>query len=68
VRAPILVIQGSSDTRCPPRQMHAYEDKMKSVGKSIQIEWFDAGHGSRSQELGIKHQELMLHFAYKVLG
>ncbi len=68
VRAPVLVIQGSNDTRCPARQMRAYEEKMKSFGKSIQIEWFDAGHGSRAQEQNIKHQELMLRFAYQVLG
>lgn len=68
VKAPVLVIQGSNDTRCPARQMRAYEDKMKSLGKSIQIEWFDAGHGSRAQEQSIDHQELMLRFAYQVLG
>jgi len=68
VRAPVLVIQGSNDTRCPARQMHGYEDKMKSLGKSIQVEWFDAGHGSRAQEQSIKHQEMMMNFAYRVLG
>ncbi len=68
MRAPLLVIQGSNDTRCPARQMRAYEDKMKSLGKSIQIEWFDAGHGSRAQEQSIQHQELMLRFAFQVLG
>jgi len=68
VRAPVLVIQGSKDTRCPARQMRAYEDKMKSLGKNIKIEWFDAGHGSRAQEQNIHHQELLLRFAYQVLG
>ena len=46
VSAPLLVIQGSHDTRCPPRQMIAYEEKMKAAGKDITIEWFEAGHGS----------------------
>ncbi|MEP6985373.1 MAG: prolyl oligopeptidase family serine peptidase, partial [Chloroflexota bacterium] len=68
VRAPVLVIQGSNDTRCPARQMRGYEDKMKSLGKSINIEWFDAGHGSRAQEQSIKFQEMMLRFTYQVLG
>jgi pimeloyl-ACP methyl ester carboxylesterase len=68
VRAPVLVIQGSNDTRCPARQMRGYEDKMKSLGKNIKIEWFDAGHGSRAQEQDIQHQEMMLRFAYQVLG
>jgi dipeptidyl aminopeptidase/acylaminoacyl peptidase len=68
VRAPLLVIQGSNDTRCPARQMQVYEEKMKSLGKSIQVKWFDAGHGSRANEEQIEHQEIMLRFAYQVLG
>lgn len=46
VAAPLLVIQGSNDTRCPPRPMEAYEAKMKAAGKSIEVQWFEAGHGS----------------------
>jgi dipeptidyl aminopeptidase/acylaminoacyl peptidase len=68
VRAPILVIQGRNDTRCTPRQMEVYEAKMKDLGKSIEVHWFDAGHGTSSVEEQIKHQELMLRFVYRVLG
>ncbi len=68
VRAPILVIQGSNDTRCPPRQMRAYEARMRELGKPIEVHWFDAGHGSRAMEQSIQHQEVMLEFAYRVLG
>jgi dipeptidyl aminopeptidase/acylaminoacyl peptidase len=68
IKAPIQVIQGSNDTRCPARQMRAYEDKLHSLGKSIEVHWFDAGHGARAMEQQIEHQELMLRFAYRVLG
>ncbi|MBZ0294146.1 MAG: prolyl oligopeptidase family serine peptidase [Anaerolineae bacterium] len=68
IKAPLLVIQGSNDTRCPARQMRAYEDRLKSFGKEIKVHWFDAGHGSRAMEQQIEHQEMMLHFAYQVLG
>jgi dipeptidyl aminopeptidase/acylaminoacyl peptidase len=68
IRAPILVIQGENDTRCPSRQMKLYEEKLRSLGKQIEVHWFNAGHGSRAQEQQIKHQELMLNFAYRVLG
>ena len=67
IQAPILVIQGSNDTRCPARQMRAYEERLKSLGKPITVHWFDAGHGSRVQEQQIAHQELMMRFAYDVL-
>jgi dipeptidyl aminopeptidase/acylaminoacyl peptidase len=68
IRAPILVIQGKNDTRCPARQMEVYEQTLKSLGKSIEVHWFDAGHGSRAMEQQIEHQEIMLRFAYRVLG
>lgn len=67
ITADILVIQGENDTRCPSRQMKAYEQKLVDLGKSIQIHWFDAGHGSRAMNEQIAHQELMLRFAYSVL-
>lgn len=68
VDAPVLVVQGSNDTRCPARQMRGYEDKMKSLGKPIELHWFDAGHGSLVTETSIEHQEMLMHFAYRVLG
>jgi dipeptidyl aminopeptidase/acylaminoacyl peptidase len=68
IRAPLLVIQGKNDTRCPSRQMEAYEAKLKQHGKPISIHWFEAGHGSLDQEQQIEHQELMLRFAYQILG
>jgi dienelactone hydrolase len=67
VKAPILVIQGRNDTRCPARQMQAYEAKLKELGKAIQVEWFDAGHLMGNNEQSIHHQELKLRFAQQVL-
>lgn len=70
VAAPVLIIQGHNDTRTTPRQVEMYEEKMKSLGKSIKVHWFDAGHmGSFAQvEQSIEHQELVLRFAYRILG
>ena len=68
VVAPIFIIQGRNDTRCPPRQVEVYEAKMKALGKDIEIHWFDTGHVSMDREMEIEHQELFLRFAYRVLG
>jgi dipeptidyl aminopeptidase/acylaminoacyl peptidase len=68
IRAPLLIIQGKNDTRCPSRQMEVYVQKLKACDKDVQIEWFDAGHGSRAIEQNIQHQELMMRWAYRVLG
>ncbi|MBW2367368.1 MAG: S9 family peptidase [Deltaproteobacteria bacterium] len=66
VQAPILVIQGRNDTRCPIRQMQAYETKLNALGKQIHIHWFEAGHGAHAQKLQIAHQSLKLQFVHRV--
>ncbi len=68
IEAPLLVIQGSNDTRCPPAQMRAFEDRMLELGKPIRLHWFDAGHGSRAIEQNIEHMRLRLAFAHEALG
>ena len=68
IQAPILVLQGENDTRCPARQMRVYEKRLNELGKSIEIYWFDAGHGSLEVAEQIKHQELMLEFAYSQIN
>ena len=68
VEAPVLVIQGSNDTRCPARQLRAYEEQMHELGKDIRVEWFEAGHGSYDMEKQLAHQEMMMTFAAEVLA
>ena len=68
VQAPLLVLQGRNDTRCPARQMKVYEEKLKALGKQIDVHWFDAGHGAFAQEQRIEHQEMKLRFALDVLN
>jgi len=67
ISAPILVLQGENDSRCPARQMRVYEKRLKEHGKSIEVHWFDAGHGSLDTEERIRQQETMLRFAYRIL-
>ena len=67
IQAPLLVIQGKNDTRCPPRQMKAYEEKMKSLGKQIEVFWFDAGHGSRAREQRLENQQIRMRFVHNLM-
>lgn len=70
VAAPVLIIQGRNDTRTTPRPIEMYEEKMRALGKSVEVVWFDTGHAGSSMDVeqGIRHQEKMMHFAYGVLG
>lgn len=67
VSAPLLVIQGRNDLRCPPRQMERYAEQMQALGKPFEIDWFEAGHAGLSIEQWIAFQERMLGFAYRLL-
>ncbi len=68
VRAPLLIIQGHNDTRCPPRSIEVYEKRARELGKDIEVVWFDAGHGSRDTAERIAQQELMLRFAWQIVS
>jgi dipeptidyl aminopeptidase/acylaminoacyl peptidase len=67
ISAPLLVIQGRNDLRCPPGQMERYAKKMQTLGKPFEIDWFNAGHGGLATEQLIAFQERMLGFAYRIL-
>ncbi|HZU86918.1 MAG TPA: prolyl oligopeptidase family serine peptidase [Anaerolineaceae bacterium] len=70
VIAPVLIVQGRNDTIAPPRPVQEYENKMRSLGKDIEVHWYDTGHAGSfsSVEEGIRHQELFLRFAFRLLG
>jgi dipeptidyl aminopeptidase/acylaminoacyl peptidase len=68
IHAPILVIQGDNDTRSPARQMQAFEARLKSLNKHIEVHWSDTGHGLHIQAQRLEHLELKLRFAYRILG
>jgi dipeptidyl aminopeptidase/acylaminoacyl peptidase len=68
VAAPVLIVQGRHDTRTLARSIEMYEAKLRALGKPIEVHWFEAGHLGAGVERDIEHQELMLRFAYRVLG
>jgi dipeptidyl aminopeptidase/acylaminoacyl peptidase len=70
VRAPVLIIQGRNDTRTPARPIQLYEQRMRALGKPIEVVWFDAGHlgASAQTEQFIGFQERMLAFTRQVVG
>ena len=68
VKAPLLIIQGRNDTRTPARPVEVYEARMKALGKPIEVYWYDEGHSGGGIEQDVQHQEIMLRFAYKILG
>ncbi|MBA2719252.1 MAG: S9 family peptidase [Chloroflexi bacterium] len=70
VRAPVLIIAGRSDTTVPASGVERYEARMRSMGRPIEVRWFDGGHVSlvTRPDLLIEHQGWALEFATRVLA
>lgn len=68
LRAPLLIIQGRNDARCPAPQMERYVDEARRLGKDVQIDWFDAGHGHGATETQVDWCRRSIEFVEHALG
>ncbi|MGY1733566.1 prolyl oligopeptidase family serine peptidase [Geodermatophilus sp. SYSU D01045] len=65
VRAPVLVVAGANDPRCPIRQIENYLAELDRLGRPHEVYRFDAGHGSLVIEETIRQVETALSFALR---
>lgn len=65
VAAPVLVVAGANDPRCPIRQIDNYLARLEELGKDHEVYRFDAGHGSLVIEETIRQVEVALSFALR---
>lgn len=68
VRAPVIIITGRNDTRCPIRQVDRYVAALAERGIPHAYDVFDAGHGSYAVEETIRHHALSIDFVARHLG
>ncbi|HET9851119.1 MAG TPA: prolyl oligopeptidase family serine peptidase, partial [Candidatus Limnocylindrales bacterium] len=66
--APLLVIQGRNDARCPARQIEGYIARAEELGKDITVDWFDAGHGHGATQTRVDWCRRAIEFAEAKLG
>ena len=62
VKAPLLIIAGDNDSRCPIRQVHNYVGRLRELGVDHQLDVFEAGHGSLVAAERVRHMKLELDF------
>ncbi|MHB8342227.1 MAG: S9 family peptidase [Mycobacteriales bacterium] len=62
VRAPLLVLAGENDPRCPIRQVDNYLAALAARGAPHEVYRFDAGHGSLVMEERIRQMRVELDF------
>ncbi|WP_131737258.1 S9 family peptidase [Actinomadura roseirufa] len=68
VRAPVLILAGENDPRCPIRQIDNYLGRLAELGRPHEVYRYDAGHGSLVVEERITQMAAELDFACKHLG
>jgi len=61
--APILIIQGSNDSRTPAEPIRLFENRLKELNKEIEVLWYEAGHVGPTTEQWIEFQQQMIDFA-----
>lgn len=68
VQAPVFILAGDNDPRCPIRQIENYVQALRELGKPIEHYRFDAGHGSLVVEETITQQRKSMQFIAKLWG
>ena len=68
VRAPVLVLAGANDPRCPIRQIDNWLSAASDLDLDVEVYRFDAGHGSLVVEERIRQLRAELTFVAERLG
>ena len=68
VRAPVLILAGANDPRCPIRQIDNYVAALAARNAPHEVYRFDAGHGSLVIEERIRQVSAEVFFARRHLG
>jgi dipeptidyl aminopeptidase/acylaminoacyl peptidase len=68
VTAPVLVLAGENDPRCPIRQIENYLARLAERDAAHQVYRFDAGHGSLVDDERVRQMRVELDFAARWLG
>ena len=68
VQAPVLVLAGANDPRCPLRQIENYLAALAENGTPHEVYRFDAGHGSLVVDERVRQMRAELAFVARHLG
>jgi len=68
VGAPVLILAGENDPRCPIRQIDNYLKRLDELGHPHEVYRYDAGHGSLVVEERIRQMAAEIDFARRHLG
>jgi dipeptidyl aminopeptidase/acylaminoacyl peptidase len=66
VSAPVLVLAGDNDPRCPIRQVENYLNRLAERGAAYEFYRYDAGHGSLVVAETLQQTAIEVDFAQRV--
>ncbi|MBZ2197357.1 S9 family peptidase [Occultella gossypii] len=67
VRAPVLILAGQNDPRCPYRQIENYVTALRGHGATVETYTYDAGHGSHVDHERVRQMRAELEFVLRHL-
>jgi len=62
VRAPILVIAGENDSRCPIEGVTPWVEAVRANGGEVEVHLYATGHHANSMDEQVRHMQLVLDF------
>jgi dipeptidyl aminopeptidase/acylaminoacyl peptidase len=62
VQAPVLILAGENDPRCPLRQVRNYVARLEELGKPHRLHTYEAGHGALVVDQRVDHMRLELEY------
>jgi dipeptidyl aminopeptidase/acylaminoacyl peptidase len=62
VRAPVLILAGENDSRCPIRQVRNYVDRLRARGAEPEVYTYRTGHASYDVDERIRQTAIVLDF------
>jgi dipeptidyl aminopeptidase/acylaminoacyl peptidase len=68
VRAPVLLIAGEQDSRCPLGQVMTYAVALKALGRPVDVHLYRGGHHANATEEQVLHVELVTGFIERWLA
>jgi dipeptidyl aminopeptidase/acylaminoacyl peptidase len=62
VRAPVLVVAGKGDHKCPPAQISSYVEALTATGAPCELVWTDDGHDPARAAVRVQALATAVHF------
>ena len=62
VEAPVLIIAGENDSRCPVEGIDPWVDAVRAQGGDVRVHLYPAGHHANKAEDQVRHMEMVLDF------